>query len=695
MRSDYKIAASIILLASTAMPAVMTRAAPAPAPKSYALLVGVDQYAQPTDMAYQISNLRGPANDVAEIKALLTDKYAFSGADIVTLIGKQATVAAIEANFKSHLLDNAKKNPGARIVFYVSGHGSTSQDRNGDESDGVDETLVAHDSRTTGKSDILDDQIEQWLKSLAPYTSNVTVIFDSCHSGDGTRALGLTARGVPPNHNTDPHGVQYKRSKDGAERVGTLRGRNGYAFISGARAGELSNEGAILDENGQAQYRGFLTHYLVAALRQDPTLTYEEVVHRIGPQIARLAPSQHPQAQGDVLRRFLGTPGDQQKPYIKIANTPVGNRFTVEAGAIHGVGVGALLAVYASDTEKLVGETGKIANAQVVTATMNTADVELLGNPSRAVTRDDKVTLVTPAKASERTPVLLSGLAQQKATSQDLKVLAGIKELLKDDYGVIAAPSDKDWALSVQRGCMTGTVLTPSSREAAMPAATCKPVYYVAPRDNRDRVLADLIVDEASTSDAATRLARYISLKARQDNLRRVENLQSPLQGKLRISLVKMTQVDGKTIETEYSAAAGPRLAVGDKYQARISNASDQDLYVALLVLGSSGDTFLYSPSGNGELVLKNTAFKVGPVFTAGKPYGLETYKLFASLRPDVDYRVLESMGTKTLTGDTSVFGRLLADYSNSDTRNPDAATQAALNLDQWVTHSIDVEIVK
>lgn len=657
--------------------------------KRFALLIGVDEYAQPTGDAPRVPNLRGPANDVAEMKQLLIDKYGFSGqGDIVTLIGKQATVAAIEANFREHLLNNAKRDPGAAILFYFSGHGSQTADKDNDEGDGADETLVAYDSRTLGKADISDDTIETWLAGLTPYTANVTVIFDSCHSGDGTKDIGLTPRQLPPNPNTDPNGIKPAMAKGASENDGMLRGRTGYAFISGSRAGELSNEGLVLDSDGTGRPRGFLTHYLVTSLRLDPTQTYERVIHAIGPLVAQHAPSQHPQAHGDVFAHFLGASGVQEQPYIKIAKVDDSRHFTLDAGAIHGIGPGTLLAVYAGATRKLVGETGKKANARVTGVSVSTCTVEVLDATPQQIGTDDKVAIVTPAPGNYRMQVRTATMGSKGSSTKDGKVLAGLRELLKDDHLVEQNPAG-DALYSIQRGCMTGQVFTPSSRAAKAPPA-CTAAYYVAPRDNADVPMLAAIATDANPAEVAKKLANAISLKARQDHLRRIDNLRSPLIGALRVELAVIAS-HGQAVDRVYPASAVPKLALGDKYQLHISNDSDDDLYVAVLVLGSSGQTYLYSPSVKGELIKKRTSIRVKPVYTAGLPYGLETYKVMASRRDNVDYSVLVSMGARKTVG-TSALDMLLSDYSNANVRDPVAGGD--VNLDEWATQSIDTEIV-
>jgi hypothetical protein len=121
------------------------------------------------------------------MKTLLTSKFEFPPANVLVLTDEKATHAGIVAAFKKHLIANTQR--GDIVVFHYSGHGSQMKDVSGDELDGLDETIVPHDSRDpAGKVfDISDDEINSLLQELSKKTQNITFIFDSCNSGTVTR----------------------------------------------------------------------------------------------------------------------------------------------------------------------------------------------------------------------------------------------------------------------------------------------------------------------------------------------------------------------------------------------------------------------------------------------------------------------------------------------------------------------------
>ena len=69
----------------------------------------------------------------------------------------EPTKAAIEEGITEWLVGNAR--PGDNVVIWYSGHGSQMWDEDGDEDDGLDETLAPADVIPTNTDfDISDDQ---------------------------------------------------------------------------------------------------------------------------------------------------------------------------------------------------------------------------------------------------------------------------------------------------------------------------------------------------------------------------------------------------------------------------------------------------------------------------------------------------------------------------------------------------------
>ena len=161
--------------------AVALTAGPASAERR-ALLIGIDEYEA-------VSPLRGSKNDVAAMRAFITQHWGYREDEIKSLVDAQATRAEILKTLETWLVADAKE--GDELLIYYSGHGYHQPDKDGDEDDRLDETLVPVDTRVEGAGRIVnmisDDEIAALIKKAGP--AKVTAIIDSCHSGTVFRTL--------------------------------------------------------------------------------------------------------------------------------------------------------------------------------------------------------------------------------------------------------------------------------------------------------------------------------------------------------------------------------------------------------------------------------------------------------------------------------------------------------------------------
>lgn len=148
-----------------------------------ALLVGINKYEQ-------ISSLYGCDNDIQTVKDALIQVAGLREADIVTLLDANATADKI----RKGLADLAKNaQPGQRLYFHYSGHGTQLPTTDAEEPDGVDETLCPHDWDWTQSTAITDDDLLTSLAQIPP-TTDLIVTLDCCHAGDYSRKIDFTAR---------------------------------------------------------------------------------------------------------------------------------------------------------------------------------------------------------------------------------------------------------------------------------------------------------------------------------------------------------------------------------------------------------------------------------------------------------------------------------------------------------------------
>jgi hypothetical protein len=151
--------------------------------KLYALLVGIDAYQPP------MRALTGCLNDVAAMEQFLTARLPPEKLSLGVLRDAKAMRLGIIDAFRTHL---GQAGPNDTALFYYAGHGS--QELTPDlyrdlEPDGLDETLIAYDSRLPDGSgwDLADKELRVLIAEVAERGPHVIIILDSCHSGSATR----------------------------------------------------------------------------------------------------------------------------------------------------------------------------------------------------------------------------------------------------------------------------------------------------------------------------------------------------------------------------------------------------------------------------------------------------------------------------------------------------------------------------
>ncbi|MEB3218001.1 MAG: caspase family protein, partial [Nostocales cyanobacterium 94392] len=239
-------------------------------PRKLALLVGINNYQA------GISPLRGCLTDVEMQRELLLHRFGFNPQDIITLTDEKANRQNILDTFENHLIKQAK--PGDVVVFHFSGHGSQVIDPEPISEDGLNSTMIPYDrfsqnSRDAGKvQDIMGRTL--FLLMYALQTENVTVMLDSCHSGGGTRG-NLVVRAVDTrldgkNAQASPEEFEYQkkwlsRLKLDSSEFQELR-RKGIA--KGVALGSAQRDQLALDAPFDGFHAGAFTYLLTRYLWQ-------------------------------------------------------------------------------------------------------------------------------------------------------------------------------------------------------------------------------------------------------------------------------------------------------------------------------------------------------------------------------------------------------------------------------------------
>src|SRR3990172_9029231 len=116
-------------------------AASRPAPTQWALVIGIDDYLYFDDQ--DGGDLRGAEADAARMADAFRTTFDVPAENIITLLGAAATRDSIEAILTQWL--PAHVGVSDRVLIYYSGHGAQVLDLDGDEEDGLDETICPVD----------------------------------------------------------------------------------------------------------------------------------------------------------------------------------------------------------------------------------------------------------------------------------------------------------------------------------------------------------------------------------------------------------------------------------------------------------------------------------------------------------------------------------------------------------------------
>jgi hypothetical protein len=225
-----------------------------------ALVVGVEKYGD-----NRVPETPGCVQDATQTAQFLESKYGFPAASVKVLTNEQATAANIQQEFRQWLIEGTQ--PGDRVFFLYAGHGSQLPDDNGDEEDGLDETVAPYDvNPETGTGEIRDDVFDEMIAQLSG--RRAVLVFDSCHSG-------TISRDIPKLHAAFPRGggARYLPRPDQfkalvaskAEKDGSM---SSYSVAGAPRSRDLKRVGGFLDSSKVKTLSGVVVISAAAATQR-------------------------------------------------------------------------------------------------------------------------------------------------------------------------------------------------------------------------------------------------------------------------------------------------------------------------------------------------------------------------------------------------------------------------------------------
>lgn len=240
-------------------------------------------------------------NDLPLIRASL-EGQGFT--DFRTLSDSQATRQNILAELQNLETDT---RPGDIVVIHFSAHGQGIPDDNGDEPDGIDESICCYGAEAytsysyNGEEHIRDDELGKYLDRIrlkAGESGQVLVLLDACYSGSGTRGDETPSRGISnillkEGETTVLKGKDEVAFKEFPANTDT-KGMAPLIVFSGSRADEKNYE-----YNGH----GSLSYAFSKALPEisGGTISYRSLFARINSIMRTITRYQFPVAEGNGL----------------------------------------------------------------------------------------------------------------------------------------------------------------------------------------------------------------------------------------------------------------------------------------------------------------------------------------------------------------------------------------------------------
>ncbi|MCB0060711.1 MAG: caspase family protein [Caldilineaceae bacterium] len=638
-----------------------------------ALLVGINQYEKP-----YITPLHGCINDIALMADILCNNFGFSEENVKFLRDSEATRAGILSALDV-LIDDTGEND--IVVIHYSGHGSQMRDREGDEPDGFDETIVPYDSGRyeDPNRDITDDEIYGRLLRLSQKTTYITLIFDCCHAGTIVRdPFGMQMRWVERDQRSIDHlpasPITQEEPLPDKQNVGPsgwLPLGDRYVLIAGCRDEERSCE-YLFQQGKSAVPHGMLTYFLCQELAtSQPGTTYRDVFERAATQLAAIYTRQHPQMEGARDREIFGVRDIEPMRFVAVKER-MHDRVVLSAGAAHGMTVGSEWAIYSQATKQVVDETANLGMVEITQVHATTSDAQIL-------TEHPPDTIVAYTRAVEETHFYgeMRLIVDIHAPADDEQAVADVAGLIEQS-ALLRRPTNGEVA-DVRAHLLAPRTLADAATTVPQVPVVAEPTWAVVGQDGQ----LIMPLHPGTEVGVARILCENLEKRARYRQALALHNANPAHLLKGRVTLELLRQSDaGAWVKAETDVAGGAiTFHTGERIAFEITNFHDQPVYISVLDFGLTGAINLLHPiAGASEALKPGNTIQVGvrpgdelilglpanfpfvPIFEGEKPIGgTETYKLFATTHEaDFSGLVQQHMRDSFHRGHDSPLGQLL-----------------------------------
>lgn len=649
-------------------------------PNKIALIVAVAKY--PVNSGWgELSSL----NDVKLIKDALL-RQGFKEQNITVIADKQATLAGISAAFDQYLIQKAQ--PGDIAVFHFSGHGQQIEDDNGDEGDGLDESIIPYDAPAEYRpgpdkhfrDDLLGQKLSQ-LRTKLGEKGNLLVIIDACHSGTMTRGGGRT-RGTSQVYASPAFKTKQGKvrtlSDNAYNIINESKGLAPMACYFASSPQEQNQEAVLPDGTGTGSLSLAFSRALAKA---DKNTSYRGLFDNIKVEMSSLVSQQTPLAEGDLDYTLFGGKAMDKPAYYLIQKEEKTNLLSIPVGKIYGIFNNTTLKLYKADTRD-TSAVKPIATGVITSAGEYSSEVKFDRKLTDAELKSLWVYLDEINYGDLGIKVKIN--VADAATKQDLtSAFNNIKQ---------ATLSNNAADLFLESGLNT------FSPDSIYLINSGQMIIWQTNKNIDKQKLYDTLAMKVGDY-ARSKYLRNLSLS----NAEYKVSLQFvPLKCIANCDNPRLAQYQDDKIKSKMDVAGNIFFKEGDKFRLNIISHSDQKrLYYTVIDIQPDNQVNVLIPGSRDQpedfLISQEDTIKLEKIFTIGPPYGVDVLKVIASDVP-LDLRsIFETRGKAAGTRGRgkSPFEKIVEGTYNAEGNKKRGPQEEAIQPDAVNIMTVPFHIVK
>lgn len=700
-------------------------------PNIYALLIGIDYYLP--NRLYK--SLKGAVRDINLVADYLLKTLNIPSEKIFKLTSPNPEVAeTIETKDPEPTYENivAKfqaiteiAQPGEQVYIHYSGHGgrTTTIYPELKGNDQLDEGIVPIDVGNESGRYLRDVELATLLKRMTDKGLIVTLVLDSCHSGEATRGDDVAIRGAGETDTAprDSESLVAQRQElienwqaltDGIPASITpgqwLPQPRDYVLLAACRPSESAYEYAV---SGKERH-GALTYWMIDTLTSSPSgLTYKTLHDRVSAKIQSKFP-QMPMLVGESDRFVFGVERGSLQYAVNVLEVieeevteadsepkKVVKQVRLEAGMANGLGPGARFAIYAFGTTDFTQKNKQLAIVEIAKVGASDAWADVI-----EVLREDKIESGAQAVMLSAPVDLVRGVGLFK------------KEVGEKDNELPQVIKDKeDEALKAVKEALAGNgwlkLADAQQKEDYVVAVNQLGEYEICVGTPIKNLLPALKIQD---SEAPQQVVQRLVHLAKYQAIQELSNQFSELTNQLEVELLTQPNWRPGMPKKPQSFTDPTNLVVksGESTFLRIKNISPHVLNVTVLNLQANWavsrlnirkQQSSFYPLNPNDVILEPLNFELP--HTERYNQARETLKVFATIGQN-DFRWLElpsldeeiAPKSQLFDRDNSPLGRLLAAVG-ADVGEPPFQSRPAVPIfdpsQEWTTKEIQITILR